>query len=152
MAVAQAEAVAASSRHRLGVSFLTLIALALGLTGSAAAAWNMSTNVSGPAVTRARALSTSAAPTATFARPKVTVSWSASSFAGGGAAPAYVVRRYNVVTGVSQAGSNSCSGLVTALTCTENNTPAGTFRYTVTSAVGAWRGIESPQSAPVVVT
>ena len=150
MVDAHAEAVAASSRYRLGVSFLTLLALVLGLTASAAAAWG--TNASGPAATRARALSTSAAPTATFARPKVTVSWSASSFAGGGVAPAYVVRRYNVVTGVGQAGTNSCSGLVTALTCTENNTPAGTFRYTVTSAVGAWRGIESPQSTPVVVT
>jgi hypothetical protein len=149
MVDARAEAGAASSRHRLGVSFLTLLALVL-VTASAAAAWG--TNASGPAATRARALSTSAPPTAVFARPKVTVSWSASSFSGGGAAPAYVVRRYNVVTGVSQAGSNSCSGLVTALTCTENNAPAGTFRYTVTSAVGAWRGIESPQSAPVVVT
>jgi hypothetical protein len=80
----------------------------------------------------------------------VTISWAASSFAGGGVVPAYIVRRYNAATGLSQPTSNSCSGLVTALTCTDN-APAGTWRYTITAAAGGWRGIESAQSLAVIV-
>lgn len=142
----------AFTRHRLGRSILTLLAplaFALGLTTTAESAWLAA--ASSPAAARARTLSTSATPTATFNRPKVTITWSASSFANGGAVPAYVVRRYNAATGASHAVSNTCSGLVTALTCTENNAPAGTWRYTIISAAGTWRGTESPQSLPIVV-
>ena len=139
-------------RHRLGRSVLTLLAplaFALGLTTTAESAWLAT--ASSPAAAQARTLSTSATPTTTFSRPKVTLTWTASSFANGGAVPAYVVRRYNAVTGASQGGSNSCAGLVTALTCSENNAPAGTWRYTITSAAGTWRGTESPQSLPIIV-
>lgn len=143
------------NRRRLDHPLLVLLArlvplaLALALTATAASAWLAS--AAGPAAARARALSTSATPITAFARPKVTVSWSASSYAGGGTVPAYVIRRYNAITGAGQPGTNSCSGLVAALSCTENNAPAGTWRYTVTSAAGGWRGIESAMSVPIVI-
>lgn len=140
---------ASGLRHRLCRLFFVALAAALGVTASAESAWL--TGASAPAAARARTLSTSATPSAVFNRPKVTISWPASSFAEGGDVPAYVVLRYNAVTGASQPGANSCAGLVAALSCTENKTPAGTWRYTVTAAAGTWRGIESPQSLPVVI-
>lgn len=137
-------------RRRLGRSVLMLSVVTLGLwmTTTAESAWLNA--ASAPAAARARSLSTSATPTTVFRRPRVTISWEVSGFADGGVVPAYVVRRYNAATGLGQPTSNSCSGLVTALTCSDN-APAGTWRYTVTAAAGGWRGIESPQSAPVIV-
>jgi hypothetical protein len=41
--------------------------------------------------------------------------------------------------------------LVGATTCTENGVPTGTWKYTLTPAAGAWRGIEGAMSATITV-
>jgi hypothetical protein len=40
---------------------------------------------------------------------------------------------------------------VGATTCTENSVPTGAWKYTVTPAAGAWRGIEGGMSATITV-
>jgi hypothetical protein len=41
---------------------------------------------------------------------------------------------------------------VSGTSCVESGVPTGTWKYSVTPAAGTWRGVEGPQSDPVVVT
>ena len=126
-----------------------LVTAALTLTAPGYAAWSSDAN--GSAAAAAKTLPAGNVPNQpTASGSNVTVSWSASTFAGGGNVPAYVVRRYDTL-GVEATVLAACSGLVTATTCTENGVPSGAWKYTVSPAAGSWRGIESGQSAPVVV-
>ena len=100
---------------------------------------------------RAKSLAAANVPAASASKRNVTLTWSASTFAEGGAVPGYVVRRYNATTGALDAIRASCTGIVSALNCTENSVPAGNWQYTVTAAAGSWRGVESGKSAPLKV-
>ena len=128
--------------RRLGV--LLVVVAAVGFSGGAAAAWTPAG--SGRGATRAKTLGSGNAPTASVSGKKVTVSWTASSYTNGGTPAGYVVRRYNA-SGVLQAIGANCAAVITALACTENNVPAGSWQYTVTPATGNWRGPESTKSA-----
>jgi hypothetical protein len=123
--------------------------LALAICGVAQASW--SADGSGTAVTGAKTMPAGNVPSGTVAGNSVTLTWTASTFAGGGAVPSYVVRRFNSVTSAEATVLANCAGLVSATTCTENGVGVGTWRYTVTPAVGVWRGTESAQSAAVTV-
>ena len=90
-------------------------------------------------------------PSGAVASHNVTVTWSASSFASGGLAPGYQVRRYDGLGNLQAIGAG-CSGTISALSCVETGVPTGTWQYTVTPAAGAWRGTESAKSDLVVVT
>jgi hypothetical protein len=90
-------------------------------------------------------------PSASAAVTSVTVSWTASQFASGQNVPGYVVKRYNALNNALQTTLANCSGVVAATSCTENSVPAGSWKYTVTPAAGAWRGTESAMSASVLV-
>ncbi len=91
-------------------------------------------------------------PSGTAAGSSVTVTWSASTFAGGTPVPGYVVRRFDSITQVEATVLPACAGIVSGTSCTESGVPIGTWVYTVTPAAGAWRGGQSAQSAVVVVT
>ena len=123
--------------------------LALILCGVAQASWPG--NGSGVGASQARTMPAGNVPSGTVAGNSVTLTWTASTFAGGGAVPSYVVRRFNSVTSAEAAVLADCAGLVSATTCTENGVPVGTWRYTVTPAAGAWRGTQSAQSAVITV-
>lgn len=126
-----------------------IVAAVLVVVPTASAAW--SPRALGSGASRARALGAGNIPTATVSGKKVTVTWSASTFTSGGNVPGYVVRRYNATTGALQTIGANCTGILTALTCTENSTPAGTWRYTVTPAAANWRGGESGKSGTATV-
>jgi len=128
---------------------LLLVVVAVGFHRGAAAAWALTPSRSG--APRAKMHGPRNAPSASVSGHKVTVSWTASSYTNGGAAAGYVVRRFNVSSGIGQTASNGCSGTISALTCTENGVPAGSWQYTITPAAGNWRGAESTKSAVVVV-
>jgi hypothetical protein len=113
------------------------------LAGAAGGAWQ-STGAG------AAAVGSKTMPSGRVSGHDVTVSWSASTFAGGGAVAGYVVRRYDTL-GAAQTVGASCSGVVSGTSCTESGVPTGTWTYTVTPAQGNWRGAESPQSASVIV-
>jgi hypothetical protein len=131
--------------NRLGA----VAVLALVLCGVAQASWQADN--SGSAATTAKTMPAGNVPSGTVAGNSVTLTWTASTFAGGGAVPSYVVRRFNSVTSAEAAVLANCAGLVSATTCTENGVPTGTWRYTVTPAAGAWRGTQSAQSAVITV-
>jgi hypothetical protein len=110
------------------------------------------TTRSGAALAQATSLLAGQTPaTAHTGLTGVTVSWPASAFASGAAAPAYVVTRYNTLTGSPSAATGTCAGSVAATSCTEPSVPIGVWRYTVTPVDGAWLGAESPQSASITV-
>ena len=134
---------------RLRFVLLVFVAVAVAFPGGAAAAWTLVRSGSGAA--KAKTLGSGNKPTAVAQGRKVTVTWTASSFTTGGAAPGYVVRRYNATTGAGQGALNGCSGTITGLTCTENSVPTGSWQYTITPAAGNWRGPESAKSTVVVV-
>jgi hypothetical protein len=112
------------------------------------AAWGI--GMSGSGAAKAKSMSGGNTPSATVSGNDVTVSWAPSAFPEGGSIPSYIVKRYNVV-GAGQTVLASCAGTITGTTCTENDVPIGTWKYSVTPALGLWRGGESAQSADVVV-
>jgi hypothetical protein len=130
--------------------FLAVVAaVAVGFPGGAAAGWSLTG--AGSAAAKAKTLGSGNAPSASKSGRKVTVTWTASSYVEGGAPGGYLVRRYDASSGALQTIGANCSGTITALTCTENNVPNGSWKYTVTPATGNWRGPESAKSATVTV-
>jgi hypothetical protein len=81
----------------------------------------------------------------------VTVSWSASTFAGGGSVSGYRVKRYPAAGGAAVTPGANCAGTISGTSCTENGVSLGSWRYTVTPVAGAWLGAESAQSVAVNV-
>jgi hypothetical protein len=126
-----------------------VLVVAVAFPGGAAAAWRLLASGSGSA--KAKTLGSGNLPTASVSGRKVTLAWTASTYTSGGTVAAYVVKRYQAVTGVAQTVGAACSGTISALTCTENNVPTGSWRYTVTPAAGNWRGTESPKTGAVTV-
>lgn len=112
------------------------------------AAWGLGTSGTGAA--KAKSMSAGNTPSASVSENDVTVTWAASAFPEGGSIDSYIVKRYNTL-GAAQTVLANCAGTVSGTTCTENDVPIGTWRYTVTPALGLWRGGESAQSADVVV-
>jgi hypothetical protein len=125
---------------------LTLLAVC----GVARASWAV--GLAGNGATKAKTMPAGNVPSGTVSGRSVTLTWTASAFAGGGNSPAYVIRRFNSLTQAEATVLSACSGLVAATTCTENNVPLGTWQYTVTPAAGAWRGTQSGKSAVLLVT
>lgn len=127
-----------------------LCLLVCGLAPAAAeAAWNHGSAGSGGA--KAKTMPAGNQPTASVSNRDVAVSWTASTFAGGGSVSGYNIKRYDTNGNVQSIGS-ACSGTVSGLTCTESAVPAGTWKYSVTPRQGSnWSGAESPQSASATV-
>jgi hypothetical protein len=126
-----------------------LIALSTATAGYAA--WTSAVSGNGAARSKSMASSTGNVPTGSVSSHAVTLVWSASQFADGVNVPAYIVKRYDAVTNMLQTTLASCSGLVASTTCTESSVPTGTWKYTITPAAGAWRGIEGAKSAIITV-
>jgi hypothetical protein len=123
----------------------------LASAGAADSAWSPRGAGNGAARSQVISTSTGNVPTGSVASHSVTLTWSASHFAGGGNVPSYVVKRYDALSNAVQTVLAGCSGLVGATTCTESSVPTGTWKYTITPAAGSWRGIESAKSATVTV-
>lgn len=130
--------------------FALIAAGALALAAPAFGAWSAGATGSGAAA--ARTMPAGNTPSGTAAPGSVTVTWTASTFAGGAAVPGYVVRRFNSVTQAEATVLPACAGIVSGTSCIESSVPIGSWKYTVTPAAGTWRGTQSAQSAAVLVT
>ena len=124
-------------------------AVALALVAPAAAAWSAGATGTGNAA--AKTLPSGNVPSGSGGIGTVSLTWTASAFAGGGAVPGYVVRRFNSVTLAEATVGGGCAGVVAATSCVETGVTTGTWRYTITPAAGTWRGGQSAQSAAIVV-
>ena len=127
-----------------------IAAAALALASPAVGAWSAGAGGSGAAAARTMPAGNTPSGTASFG--SVTVTWTASTFAGGTPVPGYVVRRFNSLTQVEASVLPACSGIVSGTSCTESGVTIGSWRYTVTPAAGTWRGGQSAQSSAVLVT
>ena len=132
-------------------TFTAAMLIALSTATAGYAAWTSAVSGNGAARSKTMASSTGNVPTGSASSHAVTLSWSASQFADGANVPAYIVKRYDAVTDVLQTTLASCSGLVASTTCTENSVPTGTWKYSITPAAGAWRGIEGAKSTTITV-
>jgi hypothetical protein len=141
---------AAAGRRRALIAAAALVAM-LSFATVAVAGWN--SDGSGGSYSKARSLPAGNAPTTSISGRNVTVSWTSASFVGGGPSISdYTVKRYNT-GGTLQTIGAGCAGTVSALTCTENNVPAGSWKYSVTPKAGSnWVGTESSQSVTQVVS
>jgi Chitobiase/beta-hexosaminidase C-terminal domain len=84
---------------------------------------------------------------------EVSVTWGASTLSNGAAVSGYLVKRYPDGGGVGVISPiGSCTGTVAGITCVEDDTPAGTWRYTITPVIGTWHGAESAVSGVVTVS
>jgi hypothetical protein len=90
-------------------------------------------------------------PTPVANARNVTVSWPATTLSGGTTSAGYIVRRYNT-SNVLQTIGASCQGVITATSCTETNTPLGTWKYTVQPSHFSWLGTTSAFSPQVTVS
>jgi hypothetical protein len=126
-----------------------LVAAALG-GGIASAAW---LSLGGPGNAQAKATSVNAgnAPSVSASGSSVTVSWTASTLAGGTAVGGYVVKRYDALDAVQTVGAG-CAGTITALTCTESSLTDGVWKYSVTPLRSNWAGAESAKISVTVDT
>jgi hypothetical protein len=133
------------------VAWLLAAAAALGLTGTADAAWSASAQ--GTAGAAALTMPTPATPTADttgFFGDSVVLDWSGTQTAGV-PVEGYEVGAYDADTGLPRAVGAGCDGLITGTTCTETSVPAGSWRYAVTARLQSWSGPESELSDPVDV-
>ncbi len=135
---------------RLGLLSATAVVALFSCVAGADASWGG--NGSGNGYSKARSMPGGNTPTPSITGRNVTVSWSTSSFAGGGPnINDYTVKRYDTGGGAQTIGAN-CSGTISALTCTEDNVPSGSWKYSVTPKAGTnWVGTESSQSTTQVV-
>ena len=131
-------------------ALLVLAVAALVAPRPGGAAWSSASTGSGASGSKTMPAAVGV-PSGSVSSHDVTLTWSASQFAGGGNVPGYVVKRYDAVTNVLQTVLSSCSGIVAGTTCVEHAVPTGTWKYTVTPAAGSWRGSESGQSDTVIV-
>lgn len=135
-----------------------LMAVLLGTVGMAtmpattSAAWTGLTDPERAGRAAATTMPPGNQPTATVTTPtgaSVELTWAASV----GEAPVagYEVRAYDAATGTPRSVGASCDGIVAGTTCTEDDTPDGSWRYSVTPHQQGWTGDESPLSDPVMV-
>jgi hypothetical protein len=136
------------------MSVIAVVAL-LVVTASAFAYWAATSSAgssgSAAAATVNQGATPSAAPSATGRA--VVISWGVSTLSNGAALEGYLVKRYPAGGGAATISPiGNCTGTVAGVSCTENDTPAGAWQYTITPVIGAWRGDESLLSGVVTVS
>ncbi len=128
-------------RQRVVVALLALLAIP-----AAAGAW--SAPGAGAAATRATALAAGGQPIAVGVLTTVSLSWSAGPVPG----TAYVVKRFNGVSGAPSPIGGTCTGVVTGTSCADTSVPIGSWRYAVTPVHNNWTGSQGPFSFAVTIT
>ena len=121
-----------------------LLPLAIVSVAAAAALGEWSAGGEGSAAGAASTMPGGNAPTARASGNVVAVTWLAASFPDGTNVAGYTVRRYNAATGAPGTVGGSCSGVVTATTCTDQPVPNGSWVYADTPVQLTWTGAESP--------
>jgi hypothetical protein len=106
---------------------------------------------SGRAATAAAVMPTGSTPSARAGIGSAVLSWTAVTLPDGAAVTGYVITRYDAATGASLPAGGTCSGVVTATTCTDDSLGAGSWSWTDRPVYGNWNGAESQPSRPISV-
>jgi hypothetical protein len=136
-------------RLRLLLGLGLAVPVGLILAPPAQAAWNAGGSRSAGA--QADTMPSGGQPTASATGNSVTVKWPTALFPDDQGVAGYVLHRFDAASGAQATVTSSCSGTVTAATCTEQNVPTGTWTYTDTPVQDNWSGGASPASAGVSV-
>jgi hypothetical protein len=139
-------------RRRLPILASLLAAVT---AGSAFAYWTATSSPGSNGAAAAATVNQGATPTAGVSSVgrEVNVNWGGSTLSNGVAVSGYLVKRYPAGGGpatVSPIGT--CTGTVAGMACFEDDTPAGSWQYTITPVIGAWHGVESALSGVVTVS
>ena len=141
----------AAGHRPLTAVVAAVMAVVLGI-GAAWAFWGSSSVVGGNGAAALALVNRGATPTATATAGTVVVSWAPTTLSTGAAVSGYVIKRYDASTLAQQTILSSCTGTVTATTCTETNVPSGQWVYSVTPVFALnWTGTESVRSNVVSV-
>jgi hypothetical protein len=117
---------------------------------SASAYWSPAADSHGDGASSAATITTGGTPVATASGGSVSLSWPASSVAGGQPVSGYRVKRFEATTLAAQSIQSGCDNIVQATYCTELAVPNGSWRYSVTPVMGTfWTGPESLKSNTV---
>ena len=135
------------------------VAFALGVaaaatTAAALAYWTTNSAAGSIGAAAAATVNQGATPsvTVTAIGREVSLSWGASTLSNGAAVGGYRVERYPSGGGVGEISPiGTCSGTVAATSCAEEDVPPGSWVYTVTPAIGNWRGAKSASSGVVTM-
>ncbi|WP_104089582.1 LamG domain-containing protein [Cryobacterium sp. N19] len=146
---------APSTRTRWWRMVRRLIAVPLAFamaSGVAWAYWSAGSVAGSSGASAASSVNAGPTPTASSASSTVTVTWAASTLADGTTAVSgYSVSRFDS-TGTNAQSMQSCTGTITATSCTETGVPAGSWSYRVTALFATdWKGAASAKSNIVVV-
>jgi len=134
--------------YRLMVA-ITAITVLTSMSAVAFAAWSVS-SAAGNGGSGAGSMPPGGTPTASVANRNVTVSWPLVTVPGHGPASSYRVTRFNGA-GVAQTITNSCTGQIAGLTCTEIGVAPGQWRYAIAPRYAGWDGSNGPLSTAVTV-
>ncbi|MCU1464920.1 MAG: hypothetical protein JWM72_848, partial [Actinomycetia bacterium] len=134
-------------RRRKSILALIVALVVLGTAGTALAFWTGSSN--GSAAAQADKLNAGTTPSLIASGQGVIASWAQSTLAATGQpATGYTISRYNAATGGSAVGG--CTGVVSALSCTESNVTPGTWFYGVAPRFDNWLGAEGTRTSVTV--
>ena len=138
-------------RRRLPI--VTAVVLAV-ITASAFAYWTATSTAGSTGAAASATVNQGATPSAgpSSIGREVSVSWGASTLSNGAAVQGYLVKRYPDGGGVATISPiGNCTGTVAGITCVEDDTPPGDWRYTVTPRDRRVGGAESLLSGVVTV-
>lgn len=140
------------SRRRVAVASV-LVAVAGVVGAGAAVAYWVTADASSPALAAGDTIPAGSQPTlAGINGQDVSISWPATTTAGGQAVLGYTVARYASAAGGSAvAAGGGCAGTVAAASCTEATVAAGAWYYAVTPRINNWAGVQGARSAAVAV-
>ncbi|GAA3317630.1 OmpL47-type beta-barrel domain-containing protein [Arthrobacter ramosus] len=137
---------------RSRVTWTLLAVLFISWGGPAANAFWQSLSSSNFGAAKADTMPQGGTPAGSLNGTNVTVNWAAVTTPTGHAVAGYTVARYSAPTGGTKiAAGGGCAGIVSGLSCVEQNLPGGTWYYTVTPVISLWTGAESARSTGVAI-
>lgn len=126
-----------------------VLVMSLFTPADADAFWSASTTANSAGAASTTTVDPGATPTVSVRnRNSVVLSWAATELSNGMPATGYTVSRFDSASAQQQVLAG-CSGVITALTCTETAVPDGEWTYTVTPRFQNWLGSASAASTSV---
>lgn len=138
-----------ATSRRVG-AFVVAAVLAVMTVGVASASWTPTGTGSASAI--AQSVPDANQPSVSVSSLTVTVSWSATTISGTAASSYTVWRTDSAGNNPVVPPSGTCSTNVSGTSCTETNTPSGSWKYQIAANFGLWQGQPSPLSSSASVS